>query len=305
MRVADIVGVVRRTEVLTVGVRGVGVVRGVVVHVVVAGQRTHRAVHVPVQRAEIRVQRQVVADIVAQQHDAAARVVVTLGEVGGTTLGGVPDLLLVVGLGVRGDRAGLVLGCRGLGLRHGEVHRGRHVAGRFQATERQVGGTLGQVVVAELGEIVGVDRHLPAGWLGDRQGEVVTGGQLVASLLVGGDDVDPVAHGDAGDRLFAVVEGGVAVGVVEDLAGEGGLVLGRIVGDLDPAFVEAVVGGGGGVRGTGERAGERSGDRPGRACGAGGRGAGQVVGDGGGCGGGGGRGERREDGEGRGGEVPA
>src|SRR5699024_1727787 len=129
VRVADLVGVVGGTELGTVGVGGVLIGVDVVVLVVVARERADRTVGALVQAAQVGVEAEVVADVVAEQHDAAAVVVIALGQVGGRTLAGVLDLFLVIGLGVRGDDAVLVVLGGGLGLCHREVHVLRDGAG--------------------------------------------------------------------------------------------------------------------------------------------------------------------------------
>src|SRR5699024_1687341 len=137
-RVADLVGVVGGTELGTVGVGGVLIGVDVVVLVVVARERADRTVGALVQAAQVGVEAEVVADVVAEQHDAAAVVVIALGQVGGRTLAGVLDLFLVIGLGVRGDDAVLVVLGGGVGLCHREGHVLRDGAGRLQPAEQQV-----------------------------------------------------------------------------------------------------------------------------------------------------------------------
>src|SRR5699024_10797467 len=164
------------------------------------------------------------------------------------TLAGELDLLLVVGLGVRGDRAGLLRVGRGLRAGHREVDGRRGVAGGLEPAELQLGRALGVVVVAELREVLLVDRHQPAGGLGDAGGEVPADGQLVAALLVGLDHVDAVGHAAPRNAGFPTVDPRVLVGVVEHPAGEDLGILGLAVDHLDLPGVEAVV-----ARGTAGR----------------------------------------------------
>src|SRR5699024_9943581 len=240
VRVADLVGVVGGTELGAVGVGGVLVGVDVVVLVVIAREGADRAVDVLVQVAQVGVEAEVVADVVAEQHDAAAVVVVALGQVGGRTLAGVLDLFLVVGLGVRGDDAVLVVLGSGLGLCHREVHVLRDGAGGLETAELQVLRGAGRLVdVAELGEVVRVDGDLPAGGLGDGGVHVLVHRQGVAALGVGGRHVTAVGDLDALDSLFVVVVGGVLIRIVEDVPGDGGLVLGVLLCGFDGTLVEA------------------------------------------------------------------
>ena len=240
VRVADLVGVVGGTELGTVGVGGVLIGVDVVVLVVVARERADRTVGALVQAAQVGVEAEVVADVVTEQHDAAAVVVIALGQVGGRTLAGVLDLFLVIGLGVRGDDAVLVVLGGGLGLCHREVHVLRDGAGRLQPAELQVlRGAFRLVNVAELGEVIRVDGHLPAGGLGDGDVHVLVHRQGVAAVGVGGGHVAAVGDLDSLDALFALVVGGVLVRIVEDVPGDGGLVFGVLFCGFDGALVEA------------------------------------------------------------------
>ena len=135
----DVVGVVRGTEVTAVGVGGVHVVGGVEVEVVITRQGADRAVGIGVELFEIRVQREVVSDVIAEQQDPAAGVVGALCQIRRGSLARVTDLLFVVGLGVGGHRAGLLGGSSGVGRSQREVHRGGDVPGGVQSAERQIG----------------------------------------------------------------------------------------------------------------------------------------------------------------------
>ena len=255
MRLAHVVGVVRRAEVAAIGVEGVLIALGVIVHVVVSGQCAHRAVGVFVELAQIRVEREVVAHVVTEKQQAAARVIVARHHVGDGPLAGPLDLFLVVGLRVRGDRAGL-LRQRGLcRLCHREVHGLRCLAGRLKPAELELGRSLRGVVVGELSKVLVINRHLVARRLSHERGEVIANGQFVASLCIRSGDIDAVGHLNTGDAGLVAVKGGVFVDVVEHLTRQRFRIVGFPVDDLDRTLVEALVLG---LPGAGQRAGGRT-----------------------------------------------
>ena len=235
---ADVVGEVRRTELVAERIEGVGVIGCVVVLVVVARSHADGAVHLRIDITQFVIEAEVIADIVTEQQHSAGPVVIAVGEVADGSVAGVAHLSLVIGLGVGGDRAVLIVLRRGLRFDHRKVHGLRRLTGRLDASELEVTGAFGHVVVAELCDLVLIDGHLPSGRLSDRDGHVLSHRQFVASFSVGLDDVDSVAHRDAGDALLITVELRVLIDVVEDLAGELLRVGGLAAVDLDVAFVE-------------------------------------------------------------------
>ena len=204
----------------------------------VARCHADRAVHLRVDIAQFVIEAEVVTDVVAEQEHSTGSVIAAVGKVADGSVTGVAHLRHVIGLGVRRDRAVLVVLRRGLRFDHREVHGLRRLTCGFDASELQIAGAFGQVVVAELSDLVLIDGHLPSGGLSDRNGHVLSHGQLVAAVSVGLDDVDSVAHRDAGDALLITIELRVLVDVVEDLSGELLRIVGLAAVDLDVAFVE-------------------------------------------------------------------
>ncbi len=270
VHVADVVGVVGGRHPGAERVEGVLGRGGVEVEVVVAGQEPGRAVGQARQVLDVRVERQVVADDVADEEGAAPLVVAAFRQVVDRAAAGVLDLGPVVGLEVARDDAVLLL-CPGeLAAHEGEVDRVRQGPGGRDAAVAQFGRALGQVVVVELGDVGLVHRHLVARRLGDEHRHVVVDGQPVAAVPVGRHDVTAVGHDDAGQAALPAVAGAVAVPVDEDPAGQ---VVGvgrpfRGADDLDLAAVGGLVPGlGRRARRGGGRGGDRrdpSGDREGR-----------------------------------------
>ena len=98
----------------------------------------------------------------------------------------------------------------------GKVYGFRQRSGWRNAAKPQRGRTFHLVDIVELRNQIFIDRRAVSCGLGDEDIHVVIGGQVVAPIVAGFDDLAPIGHQYAGDAPLVRVEPRVPVDVFKD-----------------------------------------------------------------------------------------